>query len=117
MTENEAIEYLNNHYLAVGHLLNPPKEECEKHNAVMDIAIKALSEIQQYRAIGTIEEFKALKEKSVAKKIKPIHVRYNTKGTGRQHHSIYCGNCGAYSTRVYLGDKHCRRYGSAIDWQ
>lgn len=30
---------------------------------VFSIAIKALSEIQQYRAIGTVEEFKALKEK------------------------------------------------------
>lgn len=28
-----------------------------------DIAIKALNEIQHYRAIGTIEEIKALKEK------------------------------------------------------
>lgn len=31
-------------------------------------AIQALEELQQYRAIGTIEEFKDLKEKSVAKK-------------------------------------------------
>ena len=54
MTENEAIEYLNNHYLAVGHILNPPKEECENHNSVMDMSIKALEEIQQYRAIGTV---------------------------------------------------------------
>lgn len=30
--------------------------------------VSILTEIQQYRAIGTIEEFKALKEKSVAKK-------------------------------------------------
>lgn len=35
---------------------------------VIDEAIQALEEIQQYRAIGAIEEFKALKEKSVAKK-------------------------------------------------
>lgn len=73
MTVNEAIEYLNNHYLAVGHILNPPKEECENHNSVMDMAIQALEEIQQYRSIGTVEEFKALKEKAEPKKpiIKP----------------------------------------------
>ena len=49
MTENDAIKYLNSHYLAVGHILNPPKEECEYHNSVMDMAIKSLEEIQQYR--------------------------------------------------------------------
>ena len=32
-------------------------------------AIQALEEIQQYRAIGTVEEFKALKEKNEPKKI------------------------------------------------
>lgn len=36
--------------------------------SAVDEAIQALEEIQQYRAIGTIEEFKDLKEKSVAKK-------------------------------------------------
>ena len=37
----------------------------ERHNAPYEKAIEALKEIQQYRAIGTVEEFKALKEKSV----------------------------------------------------
>ena len=68
MTENEAIEYLNNHYLVVGHILNTPKEECEHHNAVMDTAIQALEEIGQYRSIGTVEEFRALKEQAKPKK-------------------------------------------------
>ena len=62
MTEKEAIEYLSNKYLVVGSPVNPPKEECEKHNAVLDMAIKALEEIQQYRAIGTVEELKTMKE-------------------------------------------------------
>lgn len=48
---NEAIEYAE-----------------ERHNAPYEEAIQALEEIQQYRAIGTVDEFKALKEKSVAKK-------------------------------------------------
>ena len=51
MTENEAVEYLQNRYLVVGSLANPPQEECEKHNAVVEVAIKALEEIQQYREI------------------------------------------------------------------
>ena len=35
---------------------------------VVNMNIKALEEIQQYRAIGTIEEFKALKEKSIPRR-------------------------------------------------
>lgn len=74
MTEQMAIEYLLNRYLVVGSPVNPPKEECEKHNAVIDMAIQALekqsmvnevlNELKQYREIGTVEELQALKEKS-----------------------------------------------------
>ena len=32
------------------------------------VAIQAIERVQKFEAIGTIEEFKALKEKSVAKK-------------------------------------------------
>ena len=38
-------------------------------NESLDMAIQALEEIQQYRAIGTVEDFKALKEKNEPKKI------------------------------------------------
>ena len=91
MTEQMAIEYLLNRYLVVGSPVNPPKEECEKQNAVIDMAIQALEkqsmineilnemwqlneiakgycevgtleEFKQYRAIGTVEELQALKE-------------------------------------------------------
>ena len=56
MKENEAIEYLQNRYLVVGSPANPPKEECEKHNEVVEMAINALEEVQKYRAIGMVEE-------------------------------------------------------------
>ena len=42
MTEKEAIEYLKSRYLVAGSPLNPSWEECERHNAVIDMAIKAL---------------------------------------------------------------------------
>ena len=42
MTEKDVIEYLKSRYLVVGSPLNPQKEECERHNAVIDMAIKAL---------------------------------------------------------------------------
>ena len=52
MTENEAIKQLQ-----VGYLGDTEDLVQAKH-----IAIKALKEIQQYRAIGTVEELKVLKE-------------------------------------------------------
>ena len=64
MTENEAKEYLLNRYLVVGSPANPPKEECEKHNDVLDVAIYALEAIQAYRAIGTVEGYKRAVEVS-----------------------------------------------------
>ena len=42
MTRKEALEYLKRCYLVVGSPLNPPREECERHNAVIVMAIKAL---------------------------------------------------------------------------
>lgn len=64
MKENEAIEYLQNRYLVVGSPANPPKEECEKHNEVVEMAINALEEVQKYRAIGTLEECRESVERS-----------------------------------------------------
>ena len=60
MTENEAIEIIK--YASAFNLDNSPLTKA------LEVAITTLEEIQQYRAIGTVEEFKALKEKSVAKK-------------------------------------------------
>lgn len=42
MKVEEAKQYLLNRYLVVGSPVNPPKEECEKHNEVIDLAIEAL---------------------------------------------------------------------------
>ena len=60
MTENEAKI-----------LLNSIKEDNNWGGSipeVFSIAIKALSEIQQYRAIGTVEELQELKKKETPKK-------------------------------------------------
>lgn len=40
-------------------------ETCAKidDNTALDMAVEAIEEIQQYRAIGTVEEIKATKEK------------------------------------------------------
>lgn len=70
MTENEAIEWLkhtrayqhkcdNCEYIDINGACN---EECKDF---YDLAIQALEEIQQYRAIGTVEELKTLKENNL----------------------------------------------------
>ena len=98
MTENEALEYIKNMAFMCGEY-----EKCQyghqcttKCLKATEIAIKALSEIQQYREIGTIEEFKALKEKNVAKKpiIHGLGQRYCPvcKCGGADH--FYCARCG-----------------------
>lgn len=55
MTEQEAVEYWKEQKY-IGR--NAPNDYC---NAV-DCAIKALEEVQQYRALGTIEQIKTLQD-------------------------------------------------------
>ena len=47
-------------------------ENCKKEIQSCEVAIKALKEVQQYRAIGTPEECRAAVEKQTAKKVKSI---------------------------------------------
>ena len=112
MTENEAIRVLKQTY--------DRTDSIYKSNELDDMfktAIQALSEIQQYRAIGTVEEFKALKEKNVAKK--PIekvlpyseefgfnsewkcptcgaYVGYFSEGMSEPEQMEYCNECGQH---------------------
>lgn len=72
-------------------------------------AIQALEEIQQYRAIGTIEEIKALKEKSVPRKIKGIRFE-----------EAICPRCESELFETYWafgGIHYCSNCGQTIDWQ
>lgn len=69
------------------------------------MAIQVLSEIQAYRAIGTIEEFKALKEKNEPKKPKIW-------ANGTKH----CPNEDCEEV-VYSSDEYCLKCGTKIDWQ
>ena len=82
---------------------------CHGYEEVAKGLEKALEEIKQYRAIGTIEEFKALKEKSVAKK--PLH----------QGFVFACPCCNDKATigSVFLrpNQKYCIDCGTEFDWQ
>lgn len=85
MTESEAIKWLKTlkrFYRAY------PSEVLKS----WDIAIKALEKIQQYRAIGTVEECREAAEKQNAKPVcvreRGIHEKFMIK-------EYYCPQCGA----------------------
>jgi len=125
MTENESIETLK---------LNRPFAYTELQNAV-DMAIQALEEIQrqktkigmfvtlgekmeissrfakleQYETIGTIDEFKALKEKNEPKK-----VQYDEYGKEEGYPYCECGKC---LSDDFVGVSYCPDCGQKLDWQ
>ena len=73
MTEQEAIELLQNLNVKLTDMAGHKTNGIEKifgWNEITAIceAIKAMEEIQQYRAIGTVEECRAAVEKQKAKK-------------------------------------------------
>jgi len=71
------------------------------------LSISALKEIQQYRALGTVEELQKAKEKQMPKKpTNEFHKKYT-------RHMGDCPNCkcGISSRKIY-----CSNCGQAIDW-
>ena len=90
MTENEALEILNNE-----------SEDISKVQVALYVARKALEEIQQYRAIGTVEECRATVEKQIPKK--PVYQGEHEK----------CPTCGSF--RIFCS--YCSECGQKIDWQ
>lgn len=100
MTENEAIEELKlNIEMPFG--INISKEAAK-------LAIKALKEIQQYRAIGTVGECRKAMERQKPKK--PVKDKYN--------HDC-CPDCGWIVYQDEWGGRylpHCENCGQAILW-
>ena len=86
MTEQKAIEIIKR------------EEQWESNSSIskaFNMAIEALEEVQQYRAIGTVEECRAAVEKMKPKKtaIEAIKVHIcPVCGFGGIYD--YCGNCG-----------------------
>lgn len=95
MTENEAIEEL--------HRIRPyggiiPQRRAE----ALDVAIKALEEVQQYRTIGTPEECRAAVEKQTAKRPRIM---------GNAMICPSCPRCFKNASPTY-----CPSCGQRIDW-
>lgn len=105
MTENEAIEKIL--YMGVGRsgLENEPSK-----------IAKALNELMEYRAIGTVEDFKALKEKNTPYKPNEYEDRY---------YACKCDNILLPKWKKYPtilmpkseGLPHCMACGQKLDWQ
>ena len=102
MTASEAIKMLE---------IQKPAYGCKEYQKPLmyayEMAIKALEEVQQYRAIGTPEELQAAKEKQILKK-----PRFYT-------HNYYCSVCdnlvgnNEFEWRRF---KYCDTCGQRLDW-
>ncbi len=88
MTESEAIKVLTDRHTSIG------TTKCDdvawrKLKPAIDTAVNALEEIQQYRAIGTVEEYREARERQRAKK--PFKALEHQKKSGYKHKCPKCG--------------------------
>ncbi len=99
MTENDAKEYLED-MLAEGQIIGDETVARDDEEAIK-LAISALGEIQQYRAIGTVEECREARERQKGKKYQIINGGISV-----------CPVCGAKVLRCY---DFCKGCGQRID--
>lgn len=99
MTENEAKAKLERTSILWESATNTEIVEAVK------IAIRALEDVQQYRAIGTVEECRGAVER-----MKPRKVKRFTKCN-----EIFY-QCGACDRDVFIHEKNCAICGQALDW-
>ncbi len=99
MTENEAIGYLRMATDEVG-----SEEFSDIYKEMCQMAIQALEEVQQYRAIGTVEECKSAVEKMKPKEL--VHKDFTECCPACDYHYDRSG-------REWIG-KHCPRCGQAL---
>ena len=84
-----------------------------EHKEAVEMAIKALEEIKQYRTIGTPEECRAAVEKQKAKK--PIIEHEETKDCVTEI-EWKCPKCGAKYIELAPCGEWCRYCGTKLDW-
>lgn len=79
----------------------------------IESAIKALTELQQYHAIGTLEECRTAREKQMPKK--PYHI---SQVDDNDNANVECPVCHAtadYAVNV-IKRGHCWKCGQLLDW-
>lgn len=107
MTENEAIEILEERYLTMS--MCGDIKQCKRNNQAISSAVTALTEIQQYRAIGTVEECREARERQMWKK----PALYGDFEDGK----LLCPNCEEdLMDLAECGFNCCPYCGQAIDW-
>lgn len=100
MTVQEAIEIIK--YAYAFNSENSPLTKA------LDIAIEGLEEVEQYIALGTVEELKEAREKQVAKKPRTDDEDW-----------LCCRNCNeTFSLFNFLNkrNRYCGNCGTKIDW-
>lgn len=119
MTENEAIKILDTQKQCIDKSSSGQCKihcgDCKKNIPITyqeksyEVAITALKEIQQYRAIGTVKECREAAEKQKPKK--PCDIEYD-------YSYFICPNCGEgiYVTDDFESHKYCLNCGQAIQW-
>ena len=118
MTEQEAMEILKKPCLCDYDLsktvLDCDIKQCDKRDAVLQ-AIKALEEVQTYRAIGTPEECRAAMDRQTEKKPYMQNERNGDE-------CMECPSCDCYiGYKVDLQDGHqpnyCQYCGQLFNWE
>lgn len=93
------------------------KDREQKANTILAI----VEEVQQYRAIGTVEECRAAVEKQTPKKPEFVDTRFMNNGKhisdGCQLQNCYkCPNCNQHIFHVWDDELYCKYCGQLLDW-
>lgn len=103
--ENEAIEAIK---------ANMPTSGYQMLRELLDMAIKDLEEIQQYREIGTVEECREAVEKHEPRKPDYEGDGYDDEGV-LVYDTWICPCCGKRYEVDYDDYEHCPKCGQAVD--
>lgn len=112
MTEQEAVKEIERHIQFLRENWKPHPD----YNVIeaLGMAITELEEIQQYRAIGTVEECREARAKQEAKK---PNIWGDGYADGVLVYDMYdCPNCGKHYELDYEEYDYCPKCGQKLDW-